>query len=78
MQRMYICVCKAVTESRLRRTVEAGEAVSLRDLTRELGVGTGCGKCVPAAREVLADALLLRSAVIPALAQPRAALSCGQ
>lgn len=50
---MYICVCKAVTDTRIRTAVERGSALTLRDLTRELSVGTGCGKCVPAARELL-------------------------
>lgn len=29
----------------------------MRDLTRELGVGTCCGKCVPEARVTLSDSL---------------------
>lgn len=62
---MYICVCKAVTDSRIRHAVEHGAALTLRDLTRELGVGTGCGKCVPAARELL-DETLNRQITTPA------------
>lgn len=54
---MYICVCKSVSEKRLRNAVDEGDVVSLRDLTRELGVGTCCGKCVPAARAALSAAL---------------------
>lgn len=53
---MYICVCKGVSERRIRRAVDDGAVVSLRDLSRELGVGTCCGKCVPAARELLSEA----------------------
>lgn len=54
---MIVCVCKAVSDKHIRRAVNAGEVVSLRDLTREMGVGTCCGKCVPSAREVLGAAL---------------------
>jgi len=54
---MIICVCKAVSDSKLRGAVRDGRAVSLRDLTRELGLGTCCGKCVPAARTALMLAL---------------------
>lgn len=54
---MYICVCKAVTDSRIRTAVKGG-ACSLRELTRDLGVGTGCGKCVPTAQQVLAEELM--------------------
>jgi bacterioferritin-associated ferredoxin len=53
---MYICLCKAVSDRRIRRAVNEG-ACSLRDLTRDLGLGTVCGKCVPTAREVLQECL---------------------
>ena len=53
---MYICVCKAVSDSRIRRLVGEG-ACTLRDLSRETGLGSGCGKCVPSARQVLAESL---------------------
>lgn len=53
---MYICVCKAVSDKRIHRAVGEG-ACTVRDLSRTLGLGTSCGKCVPAARELLAEAL---------------------
>lgn len=53
---MYVCVCKAVSDSRIKRLVNQG-ACTLRDLARETALGTCCGKCVPAAREVLSEAL---------------------
>lgn len=54
---MYICVCKSVSDQRIRRLVAQGEVVTLRDLMRETGLGTCCGSCVPEARAVLASAL---------------------
>lgn len=54
---MFVCVCKAVSDRQIRRAVREEGIVSLRELTREYGLGTCCGKCVPAAREVLGDAL---------------------
>lgn len=53
---MIVCICKAVSDRRIRSAVGEG-AISLRDLSRELGLGTCCGKCVPQAREVLSEAL---------------------
>ena len=53
---MIVCICKAVSEKRIRRAANEG-VVSLRELSRELGVGTCCGKCVPQAREILASAI---------------------
>jgi len=52
---MIICVCKAVSERHIHSAVKNG-AKNLRDLTRDLGVGTCCGKCVPEARAALSEA----------------------
>jgi bacterioferritin-associated ferredoxin len=57
---MIICVCKAVSDRHIKSAVKGG-ARSLRDLTRELGVGTCCGKCVPEARATLSASLDSRS-----------------
>jgi bacterioferritin-associated ferredoxin len=56
MPGMIICVCKAVSERHIRSAVKSG-ATSLRDLTRKLGVGTCCGKCVPEAKATLSASL---------------------
>jgi bacterioferritin-associated ferredoxin len=53
---MIICVCKAVSERRIRAAVQNG-ATTLRDLTRELGVGACCGKCLPHAKTTLSQCL---------------------
>lgn len=50
---MIVCICKAVSDKRIRRAASDG-ITSLRELSRETGLGTCCGKCVPQAREVLA------------------------
>lgn len=49
---MYVCICKGITEQQIKNCADQG-AVSLRDLYRELAVGSQCGKCVNAARQVL-------------------------
>jgi bacterioferritin-associated ferredoxin len=53
---MIICVCKAVSDRQIKAAVKGG-ATCMRDLTRELGVGTCCGKCVPEARSTLSASL---------------------
>jgi len=50
---MIICVCKAVSDRHIRAAVADG-ITSMRRLTHELRVGTGCGKCVPEAKATLA------------------------
>ena len=49
---MIICVCKAVSDRHIRAAVNEG-ASSLREITRELKVGTCCGKCLPEAKAQL-------------------------
>jgi bacterioferritin-associated ferredoxin len=53
---MIICVCKAVSDRHIRTAVDCG-ATSMRDLSRQLGIGTCCGKCVPEARAALSASL---------------------
>jgi bacterioferritin-associated ferredoxin len=52
---MYICICNAITESQIRACAEREGACSLVDLERCLGIGSGCGRCKHAAREVLSE-----------------------
>lgn len=49
---MYICVCNAITERDVRECARQG-CCSLAELSVELGVGTGCGRCRPVAKEIL-------------------------
>jgi bacterioferritin-associated ferredoxin len=53
---MIVCVCKAVSDRQIRAAVKGG-ATHVRDLSRQLGLGTCCGKCLPEARLALADSL---------------------
>jgi bacterioferritin-associated ferredoxin len=50
---MYVCICRAVTDGQIREAAEDG-ARHLRDLRKQLGVATGCGRCARQAREILA------------------------
>lgn len=51
---MYVCVCQAVTERQIHQAVHEG-AKTLKDLSRELGVATECGRCAACARQCLRD-----------------------
>ncbi len=71
---MYVCVCKAVSDRRIRALAAEGRVRSLADLRRETGLGTCCGRCVPCARDVLAEAVREASGGTAApLAAPAAA-----
>jgi bacterioferritin-associated ferredoxin len=60
MTPMIICICKAVSDRHIKSAVKGG-ATSLRDLTRELGLGTCCGKCLPEAKATLSASLESRN-----------------
>lgn len=63
---MIVCICKAVSDKHIRRAASEG-VTSLRELSRGLGVGTCCGKCVPQAREVLSSAVSAEPMPVPGL-----------
>jgi len=54
---MYICICHGVTDSKIEQAIEAGSA-SMRDLSKELGVGTQCGKCTNCTKKILNQKLI--------------------
>ena len=50
---MYICLCRAVTESEVRSAVAEG-AADAEEVVERCGAGTGCGGCRTALRDLLA------------------------
>ena len=51
---MFVCVCRAVSDRKIRQAVAAG-ACSVRELKDGLGLGSVCGRCVPEARQLIAE-----------------------
>ncbi|TQV77295.1 (2Fe-2S)-binding protein [Aliikangiella marina] len=49
---MYVCICNAVTDSDIIEAKNNGHT-KLKDITRQLGVGNCCGRCVETAKEIL-------------------------
>jgi bacterioferritin-associated ferredoxin len=57
---MYVCVCKGVTDTRIRQA--ADDAVCrMRDLRDQLGVATQCGKCAQYAYGILKEAQAMKA-----------------
>ena len=52
---MYVCVCHAVTDRQIREAADQG-AKTLKDLRRELGVTSECGRCATCAKACLKQA----------------------
>ena len=55
MIRMYICICNAITQRQVEECARSGSAASVEDLTSQLGVGAGCGRCRECAAELLLE-----------------------
>jgi len=49
---MYVCLCKAVTDSEIVEAVDQG-ASHLSHLEEHLSVGTGCGCCRETAQQLI-------------------------
>lgn len=54
---MYVCICKGVTDHKIREAVESG-ARSFREVQRETGCSTQCGKCACVAKHVTREAIV--------------------
>mgnify|MGYP006444477447 CR=1 FL=1 len=48
---MYICVCNAISEEKLKSVSDLG--LSGQEAIKHLGIGSGCGLCVSEALESL-------------------------
>ncbi|MES2364627.1 MAG: bacterioferritin-associated ferredoxin [Pseudomonadota bacterium] len=66
---MYICICKAVTDSAIREAVCQG-ACRMRDLKAGLGVSAQCGKCACHVKAVLEEALSKQDMMQPIQREP--------
>lgn len=42
---MYLCICAAVSEARVRTCIDEG-AGNTNEVGRRCGAGTGCGSCL--------------------------------
>ncbi|PCM43197.1 bacterioferritin-associated ferredoxin [Marinobacter sp. ANT_B65] len=51
---MYVCLCHGVTDRDIREAADNGVS-SMRQLGKELGVGTQCGRCACTARAILRE-----------------------
>lgn len=49
---MYICVCKAVTDSQVNQAIDQG-ACTRRQLMQCTGAGGVCGKCMQSMKSML-------------------------
>lgn len=49
---VYVCICHGITDRQIRRAVDQG-ARTLSEVRKQLPVAACCGRCGPAARELI-------------------------
>lgn len=49
---MIICVCKRVNSAQVEAAMDRG-VTDVDELSRQLGLGTGCGRCVEFAQQMI-------------------------
>jgi bacterioferritin-associated ferredoxin len=69
---MYVCICKAVSETRIAQAVQGGVR-NMRELVRDTGCSSQCGRCAPVARQTLTSALNQARATLTLVSSSRAA-----
>ena len=52
---MYVCLCKAVTDSDILEAVNGGVR-TMSQLARQTGCSSNCGRCAVTAAEILGEA----------------------
>jgi len=64
---MYVCLCHGVTDTTIESAVDNG-AHTMQQLTKELKVGSQCGKCCSCTKKVLNNKLMQIAEAQPAVA----------
>lgn len=49
---MYVCICHGITDRQIRETLDRG-AASLSEVQLQVPVGGCCGRCLPAAEQLV-------------------------
>lgn len=53
---MYVCLCKAITDSQIREAVAKG-ATQFGQVRQDLGIASQCGKCGILARDIFDESI---------------------
>ncbi|MEC4748278.1 (2Fe-2S)-binding protein [Methylomicrobium sp. Wu6] len=71
---MYVCVCKAVTDTQIKTAIDSG-LCTRRQLFECFGVGGDCGKCNRQVKELL-DAGKQKPFIMPSVSNQPAYNAC--
>ena len=57
---MYVCLCKGITDSQIKDAV-CGGASNLRQVRKQLGVMSQCGKCGILTKQIMEETMEQRN-----------------
>ncbi|GGD56576.1 bacterioferritin-associated ferredoxin [Lacimicrobium alkaliphilum] len=55
---MFVCLCHGITDKQIAETVREQGIGNMRELRKQLGVGSQCGKCVQLAQQVVDNTII--------------------
>ena len=64
---MIVCICKSINSAQVRDAVQRG-ATDVFEVSQELGLGTGCGRCVEFAERMINTELMLMESAMEVVA----------
>ncbi|MFT2092907.1 bacterioferritin-associated ferredoxin [Paraglaciecola sp. 2405UD69-4] len=55
---MYVCLCHGITDKAIKEAVREDGVGNMRQLRKQLGVGSQCGKCVQLAQTIIDQTII--------------------
>ncbi|MFP6806397.1 MAG: (2Fe-2S)-binding protein [Pseudomonadales bacterium] len=55
---MIVCVCKKINSAQVKEAIDRG-ITDVEELSEQLGLGTGCGRCVEFTRQFVEQQVLI-------------------
>ena len=55
---MFVCLCHGITDKHIAQAVREKGVGNMRELRKQLGVGSQCGKCVQLAQQVVDNTIV--------------------
>lgn len=50
---MFICICHAITERKLKEIIRKNDVSEIEDLNKYIKIGDKCGKCIFSVNELI-------------------------
>lgn len=55
---MFVCLCHGITDKQIAEAARKQGIGNMRELRKQLGVGSQCGKCVQLAQQVIDNTIV--------------------